>query len=74
MLLCAAFGLLLLVAGVVCIIKIIKMPVRRKLSCEVDSYKTLAGELKETNKEMKEELFVLQEKVSSIEKMLKEVG
>lgn len=40
---------------------------------EYNSYKELANELKETNKEMRKELVELTEKVSSIEKMLKEV-
>jgi uncharacterized protein YlxW (UPF0749 family) len=58
---------------IVWILKASKTSVTNQQLLEYNSYKELANELKETNKEMRKELVDLTEKVSSIEKILKEV-
>lgn len=68
-----AFCVIVMVIGALIVVKIVKTPAAKKQLMEYNSYKGLAYELKETNKEMRGELAVLKEKVSSIEKMLKEV-
>ncbi len=58
--------------GVIIVVKISKKPNNQQL-LEYNSFKELANELKETNKDMRKELVDLKDKVSSIEKILKEV-
>ena len=65
--------LVLIVIGVIVVVKIVRTSATKKQMIEYNLYKELANELKETNKEMREELSGLKEKVDSIEKMLKDV-
>ena len=70
------FCVVVVTIGAIIIVKMLKASktsaINQQLT-EYNSYKELANELKETNKEMRKELVDLTEKVSSIEKMLKEV-
>ena len=61
----------IIVIGVIVVVKISKKPANNQQL--INLFTQLANELKEVNKEMRGELSELTEKVSSIEKILKEV-
>lgn len=67
------FSVVVIVIGLIIVTKIVRTPVTKKQLMEYNSYKELADEIKETNKEMRGELLGLKEKIISIETMLKEV-
>lgn len=61
----------IIATGVIVVVKISKKPANNQQL--INLFTQLANELKEVNKEMRGELSELTEKVSSIEKILKEV-
>jgi hypothetical protein len=63
----------LIVIGAISVAKILKSPITKKQIIENNLFEELVNEIKQTNKEMGVELKDLKEKVSSIEKILKEV-